>query len=102
MKFLATAHRRALTGATVIAFSLTFALAGFALLFGLLPETAAFLTTRQGPIDTGVVLLVVPLVALVGAIVFQAVRLTLAGPVQMQPPRPARTLTDWQPGRGEG
>lgn len=101
MKFLATAHRRALTGATVIAFSLTFALAGFALLFGL-PETAAFLTTRQGPIDTGVVLLVVPLVALVGAIVFQAVRLTLAGPVQMQPPRPARTLTDWQPGRGEG
>lgn len=102
MKFLANAHRRALTGATVIGFSLTFALAGFALLFGLLPETAELLITRHGPVDAGVVLLLVPLVALVAAMVFHAVRLTLAGPVQMQQPRPARTLTDWQPGRGEG
>ena len=52
--------------------------------------------------DAGVVLLVVPLVALVLAILVEAVRLTLRGPIRMSEPRPARVLSDWTPGHGEG
>lgn len=102
MKFLAAARRNALTTVTVIAFSLTFAIAGIALLFGLLPSNASLLSTARGSVDAGVVLLVVPLVALVLAILIEATRLTLRGPIRMREPRPARVLSDWTPGHGEG
>jgi hypothetical protein len=101
MKFLANARRRALTTVTIISFSLTFALAGFALLLGLLPQDAHYLGST-GSIDTGVVLLVVPLVALVLAILFEATRLALSGPVRMARAKPVGPLTDWKPGHGEG
>ena len=102
MKFLAKARRRALTTATIISFSLTFALAGFALLLGLLPRDAQFLASATGSIETGIVLLVVPLVALVIAILFEATRLAWRGPVRMQSAKPTRTLSGWKPGHGEG
>lgn len=102
MKFLAKARRRALTTATIISFSLTFALAGFALLFGFLPGDAHFLASSTGSIETGVVLLVVPLVALVLAILFEATRLVLRGPLRMADPKPGQTLSHWKPGHGEG
>lgn len=102
MKFLAKAQRHALTTATIISFSLTFALAGFALLFGFLPQDAHSLAASGKSIETGVVLLAVPLVALVLAILFEATRLALRGPLNLAQPRPTRTLTDWKPGHGEG
>jgi hypothetical protein len=102
MKFLAKARRRALTTATLISFSLTFALAGFALMLGLLPREAHFLPASTGSIETGVVLLVVPLVALVLAILFEATRLALRGPVRMAPRKQTQPLSDWKPGHGEG
>jgi len=103
MKFLAQARRRALTTATIISFSLTFALAGIALLMGLLPQDAGLLATSSGAtIETGIVLLVVPLVALVAAILFEAGRLALRGPVKIAQPKPASTLSEWKPGHGEG
>lgn len=103
MKFLAQARRRALTTATIISFSLTFALAGIALLMGLLPQDAGLLATSSGAtIDTGIVLLVVPLVALVAAILFEAGRLALRGPVKIAQPKPAGILSEWKPGHGEG
>ena len=103
MKFLAAARRRALTTATVISFSLTFALAGFALLMGLLPNDANMLAASMGSVDTGIVLLVVPLVALVLAILVEATRLSLrGGPLRIGERKPTGTLTDWKPGHGEG
>ena len=103
MKFLAQARRRALTTATIISFSLTFALAGFALLMGVLPQDANLLAASNGAsIDTGIVLLVVPLVALVAAILFEASRLALRGPIKIAEPKPAMTLAEWKPGHGEG
>ena len=103
MKFLARARRRALTTAPVISFSLTFALAGFALLLGLLPHDAALLEASNGhTVETGVVLLVVPLVALVAAILFEATRLAWRGPVNIADPKPTVALSDWKPGHGEG
>lgn len=102
MKFLAKARRRALTTATIISFSLTFALAGFALLLGFLPRDANFLVSSTGSIETGIVLLVVPLVALVIAILFEAARLVWRGPVKMARARPTNPLSEWKPGHGEG
>jgi hypothetical protein len=103
MKFLAQARRRALSTATIISFSLTFALAGFALLMGVLPQDASLLASSNGAsVETGVVLLVVPLVALVAAILFEATRLALRGPLKIAEPKPAITLSDWKPGHGEG
>lgn len=103
MKFLAQARRRALTTATIISFSLTFALAGFALLMGFLPQDADLLeASNGGSVETGVVLLVVPLVALVAAILFEATRLAWRGPIKISEPKPTMTLSDWKPGHGEG
>jgi len=103
MKFLAQARRHAVTTATIISFSLTFALAGIVLLMGLLPQDADHLATSGGAsIETGIVLLVVPLVALVAAILFEAGRLALRGPVKIAEPRSAGALSSWKPGHGEG
>lgn len=103
MKFLAQARRRALTTATIISFSLTFALAGFALLLGVLPQDATVMEASNGSsVETGVVLLLVPLVALVAAILFEAIRLAWRGPIKIAERKPAMTLSDWKPGHGEG
>lgn len=102
MKALAKARRQALTTATIISFSLTFALAGFALLMGVLPQKANMLASSTWSVDTGVVLLVVPLVALIAAMLFQAARLAFLGPVIIGEPKAPRTLSEWKPGHGEG
>lgn len=78
----------------VISFSLTIAAAGIGLLFGILPAKAATLTPM---IDTGVVLLFVPLALLVVAILAEAVRLSLRGPVRIREPHRVRTLSSWAP-----
>lgn len=98
MKFLAAARRSALTTVTVISFSLTFVLAGLALLLLLLPEPARAI----GSVDLGVVLLLVPLLALVAAMLVQATRLALRGPLLMRDAKRIGQLTEWKPGHGEG
>jgi hypothetical protein len=98
----ARARRKALNIVTVISFSLTFVGAGFALLLGLLPADANFVASAMGPIDTGIILLLIPLCALVLAILFEATRLALRGPVEIAQPRPTPALSDWKPGHGEG
>lgn len=87
-----------LTAATAISFSLTFVGAGVALLLGLVPESLSF---GGMALDTGVVLLIVPLSALMLAILFEA---TIAifrdssGPAAADHHR----LGAWKPGEGEG
>ena len=98
----ANARRRALNMVTVISFSLTFVGAGVALMLGLLPPDANVVDSAMGPIDTGIVLLLIPLCALVLAILFEATRLTLRGPVEIAQPRVTPALSDWKPGNGEG
>ena len=102
MKLLAKARRKALTTATLISFSLTFVAAGLALLLGLLPYNSSALASSLGPVDAGVVLLMVPVGALVLAILVEAVRLTIRGPIQIDEPKPVGTLTEWKAGHGEG
>lgn len=86
-----------LSAATAISFSLTFVGAGIALLFGYLPT---HLPLGGEPIDTGVVLLFVPLCALLLAILVEASRSVLKDTT----PAPQRTnpLAAWRPGQGEG
>jgi hypothetical protein len=98
----ASARRKALNMVTVISFSLTFVGAGVALLLGLLPADANFVASAIGPIDTGIVLLLIPLCALVLAILFEATRLAMRGPVEMAQPRTRPALSDWKPGKSEG
>lgn len=102
MKYPAAARRKALTTVTVISFSLTFLLGGLAILLGLLPPNLQAVESALGRIDTGVVLLLVPVVALIAAIVVEATRLALRGPVVIDQTRPVGPLTDWKPGNGEG
>jgi hypothetical protein len=80
----------------VISFSLTIAAAGIGLLMGILPARAA---TLMPMVDTGVVLLFVPLCLLVVAILAEAVRLSLRGPLRIHEPRRVRTLSSWVPER---
>lgn len=102
MKFLANARRRALTTVTVISFSLTFVIAGMAMLLGLLPLDTSSVDFSIGSVDGGVLLLVVPLLALVLAMLFEATRLALRGPLKMSDDKPVRVLSEWKPGHGEG
>ena len=95
-------RRHALTTATVIGFSLTFVGAGVAVLLGLLPDDVSPIASAFGPIDSGVVLLLVPLCALVFAMLVEATRLALRGPLQIAQPRPTPVLSEWRPGHGEG
>ncbi|MGV3651381.1 MAG: hypothetical protein ACO1OK_08145 [Devosia sp.] len=80
----------------VISFSLTIAAAGIGLLAGVLPAQIERLTPQ---IDTAVVLLFVPLCILVLAILAEAVRLSLRGPIRIREDRPLRTLSSWSPPR---
>ncbi len=86
-----------LSAATAISFSLTFVGAGIALLLGYLPPS---LPLGGEAVETGVVLLVVPLFALMLAILVEVTRSVL----QETAPTPRREnpLAAWKPGQGEG
>ena len=91
--------RNALSAATAISFSLTFVVAGIALLLGIIPPRTI---TGAGEIDTAVVLLFVPLCALLFAILVEVVRSILREGLQPAKPRRANPLDAWKPGHGEG
>ena len=91
--------RNPLTSAAAISFSLTFVAGGIALLTGLLPTAA---TTGVGEIDTGVVVLFVPLCALLLAVTFEAARSIMRDSMRQPAPRKANSLDAWKPGTGEG
>lgn len=88
-----------LTAAAAISFSLTFVGAGIALLLGLVPSAAIVGTTE---VDTGVVLLLVPLCALLLAILVEVVRSTLREGLTAPKARQPNPLAAWKPGHGEG
>jgi hypothetical protein len=88
-----------LSAATAISFSLTFVGAGVALLLGMVPNSL-LLGAQQ--VDTGVVLLLVPVCALLAAMIFEAVRASLNDGIEQHPAARATALSAWKPGRGEG
>jgi hypothetical protein len=88
-----------LIAVTAISFSLTFVGVSLALLAGVLPPSFASL---QPPVDLGVVLLMVPLFALVFAMMAEALRAALKGTPRPHVHRAVVALNTWQPGRGEG
>jgi hypothetical protein len=92
--------RNPLGAAAAISFSLTFVVAGILFATGVIPpHTIAGL----GEIDTGVVMLFVPLCALTFAIMAEVVRSILRDGLRHQPkPRAANPLAAWKPGTGEG
>ena len=92
---------RSLTSITAISFSLTFVGVIIALLAGFLPRNFALLEI-DAQVDTGVMLLFVPLCALVLAIVAEVLRAAMRGPVRPQVPRLRRPLSNWQSGHGKG
>lgn len=87
----------ALSTATAISFSLTFMVAGLALLLGLVP-TPDFAFTPE--LDIGVLMLFVPVCALTLAVLFEVTRVIVRG-VPEPALRPASVLR-WQPRNGEG
>ncbi|HQZ13143.1 MAG TPA: hypothetical protein PK286_09680 [Devosia sp.] len=90
-----------ITTMTAISFSLTFVVVSLLLLTGVIPASFATLTA---PVDIGVLLLIVPLCALVLAMVAEVLRAAMKGTPQRHNARSARrkSFTDWRPGRGEG
>ena len=91
--------RWSLAAVMAISFSLTFVLMSVAMLAGVLPPAIAALSM---PIDLGVLLLIVPLTALVLAILAEAFRAAIGGVPSPRVRRTVTALSDWQPGRGEG
>ena len=92
--------RNPLSAGMAISFSLTFVVAGILFATGVIPpHTIAGL----GEIDTGVVMLFVPLCALTFALMGEVVRSILRDGLRHQPkPRNANPLAAWKPGTGEG
>ncbi|MGV3490267.1 MAG: hypothetical protein ACO1OG_03010 [Devosia sp.] len=88
-----------LSAATAIGFSLTFVGAGGALLLGFVPDT---LLLGAQSVDTGVVLLLVPLCALLVTLMAEAVRASLNNGITAPPARKVNALGAWRPGQGEG
>jgi hypothetical protein len=88
-----------LIAVTAISFSLTFVGVSLALLAGVLPPSFAAI---QPPVDLGVVLLMVPLFALVLAMMAEALRAAMKGTPRPHVHRAVVALNTWQPGRGEG
>lgn len=88
-----------LTTIVAISFSLTFVGVSLALLAGVLPPSFAAL---RGPVDLGVLLLVVPLCALVLAMAAEVLRAAVRELPRVKPVRNATTLSQWKPGHGEG
>jgi len=95
----AAGRGRNLLSAAIISFSLTFVGVSLAVLAGYMPAQQALLT---GKIDAEVVLLFVPLCALVFAIVAEAIRISVKGPLRSGGTRLMRPLSNWKPGNGEG
>ncbi len=91
--------RWSLAAVTAISFSLTFVLMSVAMLAGILPPAIFALSM---PVDLGVLLLMVPLTALVLAILAEAFRTAIGGVPSPRAPRTVTALSDWRPGRGEG
>src|SRR5262245_23519265 len=89
-----------LASITAISFSLTFVGVSLALLAGVLPQKFASLDM---PVDMGVVLLLVPLCALVLAMMAEVLRAAARGALPKRPVRTASALIrEWRPGNGEG
>lgn len=88
-----------LSGATV-GFAFVFAAVSVALLAGGLPKV---LRGPQGEIDTGVLLLFLPLCALALGMVAEVVRAAFSQPVLSSRKAVTRQpLSEWKPGLGEG
>ena len=98
-KVMPTGSRWNLASVTAISFSLTFVVVSIALLTGMLPPGIVALAM---PVDLGVLLLIVPLTALVLAILAEAFRGALRGVPTTHTPRTVTALSDWRPGHGEG
>lgn len=92
-------RRRNLISASIISFSLTFVVVSLAALAGYLPVKDTLLSAR---FDIEVVLLLVPLCALVFAIVAEVLRIAAKGPLRSTVPRHMAPLSNWKPGHGEG
>ncbi|RUT34996.1 hypothetical protein EMQ25_03315 [Arsenicitalea aurantiaca] len=75
-------RRKPTVTATIISFSLTLVAASIATLVGVVPAHAA--PAVEG-VDAEVLLLVVPLCALVFAIMFEVARIALRGPIGAMP-----------------
>lgn len=84
---------RQLFAAAVASFSITLAAVSYGVLGGYVPLRMSAIDR----IDFGALLLVVPLCALMLALVFEATRLAVRGPVAIAASKPARIL--WQDGR---
>ena len=87
----------ALGTASIVSFSLTLLAGGIAVLTGLVPLDRLSLVER---IDVGSLLFMMPVVALVLAVVFEVTRIALRAPELPEPRR--RETVRWTPGRGEG
>jgi hypothetical protein len=70
-----------------------------ALLAGVVPQSFSALPM---PVDLGVLLLMVPLCALVLAIMAEALRAAMQGVPAGRARRTATALSQWRPGHGEG
>lgn len=94
-------HRRIvdLTTVTAISFSLTFVGVSLMLLAGVMPPSFASLAA---PVDIGVLLLMVPLCALVMAMMAEVLRAAVKGSPPRRTHRNATSLSEWRPGHGEG
>lgn len=93
------ARRRAVlfTTATIVSFSLTLLAASFAVLFGLVPLQPLSHLART---EIGAMLFMMPVVALVLAVVFEVTGMALSRPQLPEPRR--RQQVRWSPGRREG
>jgi hypothetical protein len=88
-----------LISASIISFSLTFVVVSVAVLAGYLPAQQTLLSAK---LDIEVVLLLVPLCALVFAIVAEVLRIAAKGPLRSTAVRHTAPLSNWKPGHGEG
>ncbi|MEQ1770670.1 MAG: hypothetical protein ABL879_12600 [Devosia sp.] len=87
---------RQLFAAAVASFSITLAAVSYGVLGGYVPLRMSAIDR----VDFGALLLVVPLVALMLALVFEATRLALRGPVSIAEPKTLPIA--WAPGHREG
>jgi hypothetical protein len=88
---------QAFTTTTIVSFSLTLLAGAIAVLTGLVPLRHVSIAER---VDIGSVLFVLPVLALVLAVVFEAARIALTRS-ELPAPRQKQTLK-WTPGRREG
>lgn len=93
---LTTRPRPRLLTAATISFSLTFVAVSLAILFGYIPPRDLL---GAGDLDTGVVLLMVPLAALVLVTAIEAVRTARAGRLHAALSARRTPLSEWQPQR---